>query len=63
MRPIITTLERAALLLGEYPYMGRPGREPGYREFVAHANYIMVYTVLETQVDIVSVLHARRQYP
>jgi len=56
-------LERAALLLGEYPYMGRPGREPGYREFVAHANYIMVFTVLETQVDIVSVVHARRRYP
>lgn len=57
------TLEKAALLLTAHPHIGRPGRKRGLREFVAHANYIMVYRVLSDRVEIVSVLHARQEYP
>ncbi|WP_354043151.1 type II toxin-antitoxin system RelE/ParE family toxin [Devosia sp. UYZn731] len=39
-----------------------PGR-CGTRELVVHPNYIVVYRVLTDQIDIVSVLHARQEYP
>ena len=49
--------------LSEHPFLFRPGRVDGTRELVAHPNYIIVYCVTDTTVEIVSVLHARRQYP
>jgi toxin ParE1/3/4 len=47
----------------EHPYVHRPGRVPGTREAVVHPNYIVVYRVGAAQIDILSVLHARQQYP
>lgn len=49
--------------LAKHPFLFRPGRVEGTRELVAHPNYIIVYRVTDTAVHIVSVLHARRQYP
>jgi plasmid stabilization system protein ParE len=49
--------------LPEHPYLYRPGRVPGTREAVLHPNYILVYCVTAETVEIVNVLHARRQYP
>ena len=43
--------------------MYRPGRAPGTREAVVHPNYILVYRVSAEAVEIVSLVHARRQYP
>ena len=37
--------------------------DEGTRELVAHPNYVIVYRVSETTVEIVNVLHARQQYP
>lgn len=56
-------LEAAVLPLSEHPYLYRPGREPGTRELVAHPNYIIVYQVTHGQVEIVSVMHSRQEYP
>jgi toxin ParE1/3/4 len=56
-------IERAVLLLGEHPYLGRPGRKDGMREFVAHPNYIIIYRVLADRLEITSVVHSRRRYP
>lgn len=47
----------------EFPKGFKPGRTPGTREIVAHPNYIIVYRVLADRIDIMAVLHARREYP
>lgn len=49
--------------LSEHPFLFRRGRIDGTRELVAHPNYIIVYRVTDTTVEIVSILHARQQYP
>jgi plasmid stabilization system protein ParE len=56
---IATCAER----LPEFPFLYRPGRVPGTREAVVHPNYILVYRVTAEAVEVVSVVHARRQYP
>jgi len=56
-------LESAPLPLAEHPYLCPPGRIPGTRELVAHPNYLIVYRVTATRVEIVNVVHTRRQYP
>jgi toxin ParE1/3/4 len=56
-------LEEVVQPLAEHPYMFRPGRVPGTREIVAHANYLIIYRVLSDEIDITSVVHARREYP
>jgi toxin ParE1/3/4 len=49
--------------IGEFPYMFRKGRRPNTREAVVHPNYILVYRVGAEAVEILSVIHARQQYP
>lgn len=56
-------IESAVLSLSEHPYLFRPGRVAGTREIVAHPNYILVYRVLADYVEVVSVMHAAREYP
>ena len=46
-----------------FPEMGRPGRVTGTRELIVHPNYILIYRVTETAIDILRVLHVRQQYP
>lgn len=51
--------------LTAFPAMGKPGRIPGTRELVIHANYIIFYRVL-TDADLVEILrlkHAKQQRP
>jgi toxin ParE1/3/4 len=60
MRDII---EKAVAPTAEHPYLFRPGRVPGTREIVAHPNYIVVYRVTETAIEVLRVLHARQEYP
>ncbi len=55
-------ITHTAELLPDHPYIHRPGRVTGTREAVVHPNYILVYRVTEV-VEILSVLHARQQYP
>ena len=60
LRALIT---EAADRLPSNPTIYRPGRIDGTREVIVHSNYIIVYRVTLTAVDIVAVLHARQQYP
>ena len=50
-------------ILSEHPTLFHAGRVFGTREMVAHPNYIIVYRVTSTAVEILNVLHARQQYP
>jgi len=56
-------IEFTAERLTDHPYMYRQGRVDGTREAVVHPNYIVIYRVMENAVEIVSVVHARQQYP
>ena len=59
LRALIT---EAADRLPSHPAIYRPGRIAGTREVIVHPNYIIVYRVTRTAVDIVAVLHARQLY-
>jgi toxin ParE1/3/4 len=56
-------IEQSVLPLVDHPDLFRPGRVPGTRELVAHPNYIVIYRVTDEAIEIVDVVHARRQYP
>lgn len=56
---IIDTVEH----LVAHPMMYRSGRVPGTREAVAHPNYIVIYRASNEVVTILSVIHARQNYP
>ncbi|WP_394792448.1 type II toxin-antitoxin system RelE/ParE family toxin [Rhodoferax sp.] len=53
-------LEHAA----EHPYLFKPSlRIPGMREIVTHPNYVIFYRVTATCIEVVNVVHARREFP
>ncbi|HEX8615423.1 MAG TPA: type II toxin-antitoxin system RelE/ParE family toxin [Telluria sp.] len=56
-------IDWAVSQLPAHPYMYRPGRVPGTRELIVRPNYLIVYRVGATAIDIVSVMHARQHYP
>lgn len=57
-------LETVVLPLSEHPYLYKTSdRIPGLREIVAHPNYIVLYRVTSSSIEIVNVVHARRQFP
>ena len=43
--------------------MYRRGRADGTREAVVHPNYLIVYRIASDTIEIVNVVHARRDYP
>jgi toxin ParE1/3/4 len=45
------------------PCLYRIGRVDGTREIVVLPNYIVIYRFTTTQIEVLSVLHARQQYP
>ena len=49
--------------LGFMPFLYRPGRVSGTREVVVRPNFLIVYQVGDGLLDVLRVLHARRQYP
>ncbi|WP_160010760.1 type II toxin-antitoxin system RelE/ParE family toxin [Rhizobium sp. 18055] len=54
---------RAALRLDLFPWMGRPGRVKGMREFVVHRHYLIAYDVNGETIRILRILHAAQQWP
>ncbi|MDQ0837450.1 plasmid stabilization system protein ParE [Sphingomonas faeni] len=49
--------------LVDHPFMYRPGRADGTREAVIRPNYLLIYRLVLDTVEIVNVVHARRDYP
>lgn len=60
---LLDRIEACAERLSDLPFMYRVGRREGTREAVLHPNYVLVYRVGADTVEIVSVMHTRRQYP
>jgi len=57
-------LRESVLPVSEHPYMYRMSeRVPGLREILAHPNYIVLYRVTASRIEIVNVVHARREFP
>ena len=59
---LYTEIERATSALPGHPYLYRLGSVPTTREIVVHPNYLIIYRVTD-RIEIVSVLHARQEYP
>ena len=57
-----TTEKRLGSAL-RHPEIGRIGRVEGSRELIVHPNYLVIYAVRETTIDVVRFLHTRQQYP
>ncbi|WP_353747698.1 type II toxin-antitoxin system RelE/ParE family toxin, partial [Shigella sp. FJ200801] len=48
----------------EHPYLYPPSeRVLGLREIVTHPNYIILYRVTASSIEVVNIVHSRRQYP
>lgn len=47
----------------QFPAIGRPGRITATRELIVHPNYLIVYQVTDTAIDVLRLLHARQLYP
>lgn len=60
---IKSLIEQSVLPTAEHPYLFRQGRVLGTREIVAHPNYIVVYRVMADRIEVITILHARQQYP
>jgi plasmid stabilization system protein ParE len=55
-------IERATSALPEHPYLYRLGRVLNTREIIVHPNYVAIHRLTD-RIEILSVLHARQQYP
>lgn len=60
---LFDAIERSTSALPMHPYLYRPGKVVGTREMVVHPNYIVVYRIAHSAIEIVNVLHSRQQYP
>lgn len=57
-------IEAKAAKLPEHPKLYKPSqRVKGMRELVVRSNYIVLYRETLALVEVVNVLHARRQWP
>ncbi|MCP1473887.1 addiction module RelE/StbE family toxin [Pseudomonas koreensis] len=45
------------------PTLYKKGKVDGTREIVAASNYVIVYVIKKDCVEVLRVLHARRQWP
>ena len=63
-RRIKDLIYAATIPLAERPYLfRRSARVSGAREVVAHPNYAVAYRVTSAKVEILAVVHTRRQSP
>lgn len=54
----------SVLPVSEHPYLYRRSElVSGVREIVAHPNYIVLYRVTVASIEVVNVIHARREFP
>ena len=60
----VLLMRDSALMLGQQPNLGRPGRIAGTRELVvANFPFILPYRVRNDTVEILRVFHTSRKWP
>ena len=57
---MLEAIDNSVERLSRRPKLYREGRVHGTREMVIHPNYVIAYRVHPDEIEIVSVLHARR---
>lgn len=62
-RELKQQIESAIQPASAHPFIFRAGRVSGTREVIAHPNYLLVYRVTQSRVEVLAVLHSRQQYP
>lgn len=62
---VLSRIRQVTLVFERFPLLGRPGGIVGTREFaVPGLPYTIVYRIsTETTLDILTIVHQRRQYP
>ena len=62
---VIARIVQTAMMFGQFPLLGHAGSVPGTREFsVVGLPYLIVYQAAASgDVDVLTVVHARRKYP
>lgn len=62
---VIARIVQTTMMFGQFPLLGREGLVAGTREFsVVGLPYVIIYRVAsQTDVDVLTVVHARRKYP
>jgi len=62
---VLSRIRQTALMFGQFPLLGRKGRVTGTREFpVTGLPYTIVYRIAsETDIDVLTIVHQRRQFP
>ena len=62
---VINRILQTTEMFGYFPMLGYEGREAGTREFsVVGLPYLIIYAIVsESDLDILTVVHARRNYP
>lgn len=63
-RRLRQVLMESVLPVAEHPYLFRQSQTiPAMREIVAHPNYIIYYRVTASCIEVVNVIHTRREFP
>lgn len=63
-RRLRQVLMESVLPVSEHPYLYRQSELiPATREIVAHPNYIVYYRVTASCIEVVNVIHTRREFP
>jgi toxin ParE1/3/4 len=63
-RRLRQVLMDSVLPVSEHPYLFRQSQViPSLREIVAHPNYIVYYRVTANCIEVVNVIHTRREFP
>ncbi|OYU32429.1 MAG: plasmid stabilization protein ParE [Comamonadaceae bacterium PBBC2] len=63
-RRLRDVLMESVLPVSEHPYLFRQSQTlPAMREIVAHPNYIVYYRVTASCIEVVNVIHTRREFP
>ena len=63
-RRLRQVLMESVLPVSEHPYLYRQSQViPAMREIVAHPNYIVYYRVTASCIEVVNVIHTRREFP
>lgn len=61
---VLARIRQASEMLGQFPKLGHAGAVAGTRELsVTGLPYLLVYSLYDGDVDILTVLHTRRLYP
>jgi len=61
---IAQRIANASQLLPTQPWIGRPGRIDGTREWVVKQTpYLLVYAIDDNELQIVGVIHSKQRWP